>query len=251
MSAPDIVFVLLAGFAAGAINVAVGSGTLVTFPVLLAIGYSPLVANVSNTLGLVPASAAGAIGYRDELRNRRSQLVQFASASATGGVLGAVLLLTLPAGAFEVIVPVLVALAVLLVALQPLLSARVRSVDRGSTRRTAGPVLFGAIFATGVYGGYFGAAQGVILLGVMGLALSSDLQEINAIKNVLAGVVNAVAALVFVVSADVAWGPVVLIAIGSAAGGTLGAKIARRLPPIALRALVVVVGLTAFVQLVR
>ncbi len=251
MSAPDIVFVLLAGFAAGAINVAVGSGTLVTFPVLLAIGYSPLVANVSNTIGLVPGSVAGAIGYRDQLRGRRAQLVQFATASASGGLVGAVLLLTLPAGAFEVIVPVLVALAVILVAVQPLLSRRLQSIDRGSTRRTAGPALAGAIFATGVYGGYFGAAQGVILLGVMGLALSEDLQEVNAIKNVLAGVVNAVAALVFVVSADVAWGPVVLIAVGSAAGGTIGASIARRLPPVALRGLVVVVGLAAFVQLVR
>jgi len=251
VSAPDIVFVLLAGFAAGAINVAVGSGTLVTFPVLLAIGYSPLVANVSNTIGLVPGSVAGAIGYRDQLRGRRAQLVQFATASASGGLVGAVLLLTLPAGAFEVIVPVLVALAVILVAVQPLLSRRLQSIDRGSTRRTAGPALAGAIFATGVYGGYFGAAQGVILLGVMGLALSEDLQEVNAIKNVLAGVVNAVAALVFVVSADVAWGPVVLIAVGSAAGGTIGASIARRLPPVALRGLVVVVGLAAFVQLVR
>ncbi len=251
MSAPDIVFVLLAGFAAGAINVAVGSGTLVTFPVLLAIGYSPLVANVSNTIGLVPGSVAGAIGYRDQLRGRRAQLIQFATASASGGLVGAVLLLTLPAGAFEVIVPVLVALAVILVAVQPLLSRRLQSIDRGSTRRTAGPALAGAIFATGVYGGYFGAAQGVILLGVMGLALSEDLQEVNAIKNVLAGVVNAVAALVFVVSADVAWGPVVLIAVGSAAGGTIGASIARRLPPVALRGLVVVVGLAAFVQLVR
>lgn len=251
MNVPDIVIVLLAGFAAGTINVVVGSGTLVTFPVLLAIGYSPLVANVSNTLGLVPGSVAGAIGYREELKGRGRQLVQFASASAAGGVVGAVLLLTLPDGAFEVVVPVLVALAVILVAVQPLLAKRLRSVDRGSTRRTAGPMLLGAIFATGIYGGYFGAAQGVILLGVMGLALSGDLQEINAIKNVLAGVVNAVAALVFVVSADVAWGPAALIAIGSAAGGTLGAKIARRLPPVALRALVVVVGLTAFVQLVR
>lgn len=251
VSAPDIVFVLLAGFAAGAINVAVGSGTLVTFPVLLAIGYSPLVANVSNTIGLVPGSVAGAIGYRDELRGRRAQLAQFATASASGGLVGAVLLLTLPAGAFEVIVPVLVALAVILVAVQPLLARRLHSIDRGSTRRTAGPALAGAIFATGVYGGYFGAAQGVILLGVMGLALSEDLQEVNAIKNVLAGVVNAVAALVFVVSADVAWGPVVLIAVGSAAGGTIGASIARRMPPVALRGLVVVVGLAAFVQLVR
>lgn len=250
VSGPDIVFVLLAGFAAGTINVVVGSGTLITFPVLLAVGYSPLVANVSNTVGLVPGSVAGAVGYREELKDRRRQLAQFTAASATGGLFGAVLLLTLPAGAFDVIVPVLVALAVILVAVQPLVSRKLQSIDRGSTRRTAGPALLGAIFSTGVYGGYFGAAQGVILLGLMGLALSDDLHEVNAIKNVLAGVVNGVAALAFVLNADVAWGPVVLIAIGSAAGGTLGARIARRLPPPALRGLVIVVGLTAFVQLV-
>lgn len=251
VSAPDIVFVLLAGFAAGTINVVVGSGTLITFPVLLAIGYSPLVANVSNTLGLVPGSVAGAIGYREELKGRGAQLVRFGVASAAGGLVGALLLLMLPPEAFDVIVPVLVALAVILVAVQPLLSDRLKTVDRSDPTRQGGPFLLGAIFATGIYGGYFGAAQGVILLGVMGLVLSDDLQEINAIKNVLASLVNAVAAAVFVVSADVAWGPVVLIAAGATAGGTLGARIGRRLPPRTLRAIVVVVGLAAFVQLVR
>lgn len=249
MSPLEAVAVLLAGFAAGMINVVVGSGTLVTFPVLLAVGYSPVVANVSNALGLVPGSVAGAVGYRRELRPHLRLLLRFGSASASGGVLGAVLLLVLPPGAFEVIVPVLVALAVVLVALQPWLAKRMETTRSASARR-AGPVLLGAIFATGVYGGYFGAAQGVILIGLLGLALSQDIQEVNAIKNVLAGLVNAVAALVFVLFATVAWLPAALIAVGSAAGGTLGASIARRMPPTALRGVVVVVGIVAIAQLV-
>lgn len=250
MSLLEAFFVLLAGFGAGMINVVVGSGTLITFPVLLAVGYSPLVANVSNTLGLVPGSVAGALGYRRELRKHRRRLVRFGTASLAGGVLGAVLLLVLPPDAFEVIVPVLVGLAVVLVALQPWLSGRPRA-ERSAPRRHAGPLLLGAIFATGVYGGYFGAAQGVILIGVLGLALSDDIQEVNAIKNVLASLVNAVAALVFVFFADVAWLPAALIAVSSAGGGTLGASVARRLPPTALRGVVVVVGLIAIVQLLR
>jgi len=244
--------VLFAGGAAGAINVAVGSGTLITFPALLAVGYSPLVANVSNTVGLVPGSVAGAFGYRRDLRPVGRRLFTYGAASASGGLLGGVLLLTLPAGAFEVIVPVLVGLAVLLVAFQPLLSSRLGSDRRGrEAKRHAGPTLLGAIFATGVYGGYFGAAQGVILLGVMGVLLSDDMQEINAIKNVLAGLVNAVAAVLFIAVADVAWEPAGLIAVGSTIGGTLGAKVARRLAPATLRAVVVVVGLTALVLLLR
>jgi uncharacterized membrane protein YfcA len=241
--------VLLAGFAAGMINVVVGSGTLVTFPVLLAVGYSPVVANVSNALGLVPGSVAGAVGYRRELREHKRLLLRFGSASLTGGLLGAVLLLVLPPGAFEVIVPVLVALAVVLVAVQPWLSRRPRP-ERSASQRRAGPVLLGAIFATGVYGGYFGAAQGVILIGILGVALSEDLQEVNAIKNVLAGLVNGVAAVVFVLFAAVAWLPAALIAVGSAAGGTLGSSIARRMPPAALRGVVVAVGVVAIAQLV-
>jgi uncharacterized protein len=246
----DAILVLLAGAGAGMINVVVGSGTLITFPVLLAVGYSPLVANVSNTLGLVPGSVAGAFGYREELRSNRRRLAEMACASLTGGLAGATLLLTLPPDAFEVIVPVLVALAVILVAVQPRLAARL-GTQRPRAARHAGPLLLGCVFATGIYGGYFGAAQGVILLGVMGVLLSDDLQHLNAMKNVLAGLVNAMAALVFLFFADLAWGPVVLIAVGSAIGGTLGAKVARRLPPAALRAAVVIVGLAAFVQLVH
>jgi uncharacterized membrane protein YfcA len=167
-----------------------------------------------------------------------------------GGVVGAILLLALPSAAFEAIVPVFIAVAVVLVAVQPrlptLLAARRRRAKARS--RAALPA---ALFVIGIYGGYFGAAQGIMLLAVLGLALSEGLQRINALKNVLAGATNLVAGLVFVVAAaDIAWGAALLLAIGSIVGGQLGAHIGLRLPAGALRALVIAIGLIAIVQLV-
>jgi uncharacterized membrane protein YfcA len=244
----ECVLVLAAGVFAGAINTVVGSGTLVTFPVLLAVGYGPVVANVSNTLGLVPGSVSGAIGYRRELAGQRRRVLVLASASLLGGIAGAVLLLSLPGSAFEAIVPVLIALALILVVAQPRLT-RALAARREKDRPHGGPLLWGGVFGTGVYGGYFGAAQGVILLALMGIAIPEDLQRLNALKNVLAALVNGVAAVVFVFFATVAWLPVLLLAAGSAAGGQLGAKIGRRLSPAMLRGVIVVVGLAAIVQL--
>jgi uncharacterized membrane protein YfcA len=240
--------VLAAGVFAGAINTVVGSGTLVTFPVLLAVGYGPVTANVSNTLGLVPGSISGAIGYRDELKGQGRRILTLGSASLLGGILGAILLLSLPGSAFETIVPVLIALALVLVVAQPRL-ARALAARQGKVRPHGGPLLWGGVFGTGVYGGYFGAAQGVILLAITGIAIPEDLQRLNALKNVLAALVNGVAAVIFVFFATVAWLPALLLAVGSAAGGQLGARIGRRLPPRVLRAVIVVVGLAAIVQL--
>jgi hypothetical protein len=244
----ECVLVLAAGVFAGAINTVVGSGTLVTFPVLLAVGYGPVVANVSNTIGLVPGSVSGAIGYRRELAGQRRRVLTLASASLLGGITGAVLLLSLPGSAFEAIVPALIALALVLVLAQPRLS-RAFAERRGKVRPHGGPPLWGGVFGTGVYGGYFGAAQGVILLAICGIAIPEDLQRINALKNVLAGIVNGVAAAVFIVFASVAWLPALLLAAGSAAGGQLGARIGRRLSPAVLRGVIVVVGVAAIVQL--
>jgi uncharacterized membrane protein YfcA len=244
----ECLLVLAAGVFAGAINTVVGSGTLVTFPVLLAVGYGPVTANVSNTLGLVPGSVSGAIGYRAELAGQRRRILALGSASLLGGILGAVLLLSLPSEAFEAIVPVLIALALVLVVIQPRL-ARALAARRQRVRPHGGPVLWTGVFGTGVYGGYFGAAQGIILLAIMGIALPEDMQRLNALKNVLAGLVNGVAAVVFIFFATVAWLPALLIAVGSAAGGQLGARIGRRLSPAVLRGVIVVVGLTAIVQL--
>jgi len=243
------VLVLAAGVFAGAINTIVGSGTLVTFPVLLAVGYGPVVANVSNTLGLVPGSVSGAIGYRAELAGQRRRALVLLSASFLGGITGAVLLLSLPSSAFETIVPVLIALALVLVVLQPRLSRALAARGRHA-RPHGGPLLWGGVFGTGVYGGYFGAAQGVILLALLGITIPDDIQRLNALKNVLAALVNGVAAAIFVVVADIAWLPALLLAVGSAAGGQLGARVGRSLSPAVLRGVIVVVGLAAIVQLV-
>jgi uncharacterized membrane protein YfcA len=215
--------------------------------VLLAVGYGPVVANVSNTLGLVPGSVSGAIGYRAELVSQRRRILVLGSASLLGGIAGAVLLLSLPGSAFEAIVPVLIALAVVLVIVQPRLSKALAA--RRPPRPHGGVPLWAGVFGTGVYGGYFGAAQGVILLALTGIAIPEDLQRLNALKNVLAAIVNGVAAVVFVFFATVAWLPVALLAVGSAAGGQLGARIGRSLSPALLRGIIVVVGVAAIVQL--
>jgi uncharacterized membrane protein YfcA len=244
--------ILLAGMAAGTINTVVGSGTLITFPTLLAFGIPPVTANVSNTLGLVPGSLSGAIGYRRELSGQRPRLVRLGSASVLGGVSGAVLLLVLPSGAFQAIVPVLIGLGCLLVVLQPAISRRVaaRAVSRGVDRPEHGAAwVWVMVYLTGVYGGYFGAAQGVLLMAVLGIGLTETMQRNNATKNVLALLVNLVAAVVFVFRADMNWTVAGLIAVGSVIGGQIGATVGRRLPPWALRAFIVVVGVAALTQL--
>jgi len=207
-------------------------------------------ANVSNTVGLVPGSISGAIGYRAELAGQRARVRRLAAASLLGGVSGAIALLLLPGSAFEAIVPVLIALALVLVVLQPRLSTAVAARRREGASADGGPGLLAGIYGSGVYGGYFGAAQGVLLLGVMGVALDEDLQRINAVKNVLAALVNGVAAAIFIVVADVAWTPALLLAAGSAVGGQVGAKVGRRLSPALLRGLIVVVGVSAIAQIV-
>jgi uncharacterized protein len=221
---------------------------LFTFPVLLAFGYSPVTANVSNTVGLVPGSVSGAIGYREELSGQRRRVLRLSAASLTGGITGAVLLLTLPASAFKAIVPAFIAVALVLIVLQPRLSAALAA--RGVRKREqAGPVASLAVFVAGIYGGYFGAAQGIMLLAILSLSLNDELQRINALKVVLAGLVNLVAGIIFVIAAHIAWGAALLIAVGSTIGGFFGARWGKRLPEPALRAVIVVVGVFAIVRL--
>ena len=246
-----MVAVFLAGIAAGTINTVVGSGTLITFPTLLAIGVPPVTANVSNTLGLVPGSLSGAIGYRRELADQHQRLVRLGSASVLGGVSGAGLLLVLPAEAFNAIVPVLIALGCLLVLFQPAISRRVaaRAEARGVERPVHGAAwVWVLVYLAGVYGGYFGAAQGVLLMAILGVGLTETMQRNNATKNVLALLVNLVAAIVFVFVADIDWTVAGLIALGSVIGGQIGATVGRRLPSWALRAFIVVVGVAALTQ---
>ncbi len=236
-----------AGLAAGTINAVVGSGTLVTFPTLLALGYPPVLANVSNTVGLVPGSLSGVVGYRHELRGQLARLVRLGSASALGGATGALLLLWLPAAAFRAVVPALIAVGCIMVVAQPWLS---RHITPSEGAPPHGSVLVAAlVYAAGVYGGYFGAAQGVLLIGILGLGLTETMQRVNAAKNVLALLVNGVAAAVFIVVSDVAWQAAAIIAAGSVAGGQLGATVGRRLPSPVFRAVVVVVGVVAIVNL--
>jgi uncharacterized membrane protein YfcA len=240
--------ILAAGGAAGAINVVVGSGTLITFPTLLAFGYAPVVANVSNTIGLVPGSVAGAIGYRRELAGHRARLGRLACATGAGAATGAVLLLTLPPSAFRSIVPVFIVLALILIIAQPRLSALLRKRS-GHVHEQLGAAPLIAVYATGVYGGYFGAAQGIMLLAILGLALDDTLQGVNGTKNVLAGLANLLSGAIFAAVANVDWAVVALIAAGSLSGGALGARYGRRLPPAPLRALIVAVGIVAVVRL--
>jgi uncharacterized membrane protein YfcA len=256
MTGWEMVAVALAGLAAGSINAVVGSGTLVTFPVLLAVGLPPVTASISNSLGLVPGNLTGAIGYRRELRGQRRLLVRLFPASVLGALTGAFLLLHLPASAFEAIVPVLVALAVVLVAVQPLLQRwlarrreRAGEVEPAEQHLGAGRMtaLIAGAYATGSYGGYFSAAQGVLQIGIFGLVLRESLQRLNAIKNVLTLGVNAVAALAYVVVATdrIDWRAAGLVAVGSLLGGHLGSTLGRRLPPPVLRAVIVSLGLVA------
>jgi uncharacterized membrane protein YfcA len=248
LSAVEIGAILVAGFAAGTINAIVGSGSLITFPTLLAFGYAPIVANVSNTVGLVPGSISGTAGYRRELRGQRSRVVLLGVVGAAGALTGSLLLLALPATTFELVVPFLILVACALIALQPRLSEAVARRRRDDSREHP-LLLLAGVYLTGVYGGYFGAAQGVIFIALLGIFLADDIQRLNALKNAVAAIVNGVAAVVFIAVAPVAWQPALLLAIGSTIGGQVGALVARRMPPTTLRTVIVVVGVVVAVRL--
>ncbi|WP_024287820.1 sulfite exporter TauE/SafE family protein [Cellulomonas sp. KRMCY2] len=257
----ELGIVLLAGILAGTINTVVGAGTLITFPLLVALGVPPLTANVSNTVGLVPAAVTGAWGYRRELRGHWPTVARMATLSALGGVGGGLLLLAAPAESFTAVVPWLLVLAAVLAAVQPRVAAHLRRHAQGVGANVTQthhadistlPLTVGlgvGIAATGVYGGYFGAAQGVVLVALLGIAWTTDLQRANGAKNVLAGVANLVSATVFVVGGVVDWQLAALIAVGSAVGGVLGARVGRRIPAPVLRTLIVVVALAAAVAI--
>lgn len=245
------ILIVLAGAAAGTMNAIVGAGALVTFPILLLLGYPPLVANVSNTIGIVPGSISGTLGYRRELAGQRRRAIPLLLTGALGGLTGAGLLLVLPASAFRQIVPLLILVACALVAVQPRLSrwlGRRRTADSTPTREV-GPLLLTTVYLTGIYGGYFGAAQGVILIALMSIMLVDDLQRLNALKNAIALVVNAAASVIFILVAPVDPVVVVLIATGAIVGGQLGAHVGRRLSPSVLRTVIVAVGSAVAIRL--
>jgi uncharacterized membrane protein YfcA len=249
VDAAEAVGIFAAGGAAGAINTIVGSGSLITFPVLLGFGYAPVTANVSNTLGLVPGSVSGAYGYRRELAGHKRRALWLGIPSVAGGIAGAVLLLTLPASAFKAIVPGFIAAALVLVVVQPWLTRLVAELHEH--RLNARGALALSLFVVGVYGGYFGAAQGILILALLGMTLPDPLQRINAIKNILAALTNAIAGVVFLIAAShVSWEVAGLLAVSSALGGQLGARVGRRLPESVLRLVIVAVGIAAILKLV-
>jgi uncharacterized membrane protein YfcA len=264
MSPLQAAAVLAAGFVAGGMNAVVGAGTLVTFPALLAVGLPPVVANVSSSLGVLPGSVAGAYAYRHQLGPLRAFLRRAVVPVAVGSAAGALLLLLLPARVFGAVVPVLLVGAAVLVAVQPRVAARVagrRPVtdegagevdgDRGGVPARPGPAVLAVLLLASAYGGYFGAGVSVIYLAVLGVVLGG-LQAANGAKNVLSTVTGVTSAVVFVLRAPVDWPVVVLLAVGSALGGLVGGSYGRRLPDVLLRAVIIVIALTAaVVQLLR
>ncbi len=251
MSAFEVVAILLAGVTAGTINTIVGSGSLVTFPTLLFFGYPPLVANISNNIGLVPGGISGVHGYRRELRTALPTIRRLGTASLLGGATGALLLLVLPASVFDAVVPLLILVGLLLVIFGPALQKRARRRHPAASSRGQQVLLWVIVALTGVYGGYFGAAQGVILIGVLSTLLVEDLQVLNGLKNLLALIVNGVAALLFIVLAGdhVDWRVAALVGAGSLLGGVIGARVGRRLPPLVLRGVIIVVGVVAILKM--
>jgi uncharacterized protein len=245
------IIVSIAGLWAGTINAVVGSGTLVTFPVLIALGVAPVVASMSNAMGLVFGTAAGAFGYRRELKGRGRQLMRLLPASLLGGISGAWLLLHLPEKVFHYAAPVLIVLALLMVVFQPRLQTWVRAREENPEHavrdKQHGVLLVVLVYLAGVYGGYFVAAQGILLVGILGVFLTGTIQNANAMKNILVLGVNLVAALSYVLFAfdRINWLVVLLIAVSSSIGGLLGAKVGRRLSPTVLRTVILVLGLVA------
>ncbi|HEX5384164.1 MAG TPA: sulfite exporter TauE/SafE family protein [Propionibacteriaceae bacterium] len=250
----DLLALLGAGGLAGLINTVVGSGTLITFPTLLALGVPPVTANISNTVGLAPGSLSGAWATRRELGGQRRRVLWLGSAALLGGIAGALLLLWLPSKAFDAIVPILIGLGCVLVIVQPFIAKRL-AYRRARLGTDAAPPVLGsvllwlAIAFTSVYGGYFGAAQGVLFIAILGIGFAESLARINAIKNVLATIVNGIAAVVFVLVSQVNWPAAIAIAVGSVLGAQLGGRVGRKLPPTLYRVIIVVVGVAAIISL--
>ena len=243
MSPTSFLLVAAAAFLAGGINSIAGAGSLLTFPALLTVGLPPLQANVSNSIGLVPGSLSGAWGYRAELRGHLGKAARLCVASGIGGLIGATLLLRLPTRVFELVVPALVAASSILVLVQRWIAARFSGRGRNSRAAAAG------VLVVGVYGGYFGAAQGIMLLAVMGLSLAEPLVRLNGYKTLVAAVANGASGVVFIFLAPVSWPHVLILAVASLAGGRLGAALGLRIPERPLREGIAVFGLLVAARL--
>jgi uncharacterized membrane protein YfcA len=246
MSASHAVLIALAGVGAGIFNGVAGGGSLISFPVLLALGYPALTANITNTIGIWPGYVASAAGFRREIGDQRRRLLRLAPVGLAGGTAGALLLLTTSSATFESVVPWLVLGAAALFAAQPLLR---RILDRDAPPRPRPVLLVAGVFAASVYGGYFGAAMGVMFLAVLGLALPVSLAHTSGLRAVLSMIVNGMAAVVFLIHGGLAWEAVGFLALGSLVGGFAGARLALALPAPALRVVVVVIAVGTAVKL--
>lgn len=247
MHLTDALLLAAAGIAGGAINSVAGGGSLIVFPALLATGYGTLVANVTNSVSGWPGYLGSVLGFRQELAGQRGRITALSAVAVAGAVVGCVALLAAPAGAFDLVVPFLVLLACLLLALQPKIKELARPPDRerGDNVR----VLYPVVFAAAAYGGYFGGALGVILLGTLALSVHDALRRINATKSALSLIVSTVTVLAFGLFGPVRWIAVAIIAPASLVGGFIGARIARRLNDTALRVFVVVFGVGVAIYL--
>jgi uncharacterized membrane protein YfcA len=248
LTTPHVVLLILGGFGAGVFNGVAGGGSLVSFPLLLALGYPALTANVTNTVGIWPGYVGSAAGFRSEIMGQKAQLARISPIAGVGAVIGAILLLTTSSATFTRIAPWLILGASLLFAAQPLLRRALG--DREHAPPEPRPwLLFGGTFLAAVYGGYFGAGMGVMLLAVLGLALPDSIVRTSGLRTVLSILVNGVAAAVFLIHGGLAWDAVGLLAIGSIFGGWVGAGVAKAIPATALRVVVVVIGVGTAMKL--
>ena len=247
LSVGSLVLLSLAGFVAGAINAAAGGGSLITFPALIAAGYPPLIANVTNNVAVLPGYVTGAWGYRNDLRGQRRRILPLAAVSAFGSIVGVGLILVSSQGAFDSIVPFLVLAACALLAAQPAIGGRLGERAGSNERPGIGSLVAQTLAAT--YGGYFGAALGVAVIALLGVFIDDTLQRLNALKALLQLVIGAVAALGFALLTPVAWGAVVIVGPASLVGGVVGARLARRVSDRVLRLGIVAYGVAAAVWL--
>jgi uncharacterized protein len=244
MTPLELVGVAGAGVAAGAVNTIAGAGSLLTFPVLIAVGLPPLSANVTNDIGVIPGNASGAVGFRTELRGQAPRLARLLPLAAAGSLVGAVLLLAFSARTFELVAPVLLLVASGVTAAQPALARWVQQ----SSHQGHGPLRL-VIIAIAVYGGYFGTGIGVLFFAALGVFVDDTAPRLNATKQMLALVCNGVAGVLFAFVAPVYWAAAAALAVGSALGGPIGARLSRRISARALRGVVCTVGAVAAVYL--
>lgn len=246
-SVSDLVVLVVVAVVSGIVNAVAGGGSLLLFPALLAAGFSPLAANVTNSVVQSPGYVGLTLGSRPQLRGQRGRVLATAGVAVVGSLIGSLLLLVLPGAVFDAVVPVLVLLASVLLGVQPWLGRWIGNPQPGAPDRRA--ILLPAVFFAAVYGGYFGGALGVILMAVLAITAHDDLRRLNAVKGVLSLIVSLVSLVVFAIGAPVDWLVAALLAPSTLLGGFLGAKLAGKLPAPVLRATVVVVGLAVAVYL--